>query len=360
VKEYYGMSYGEAIQFLVSQKKDYDSDDSYQIFKNNLLGHDDAMKYLETRGITEDLVKEYELGYNGSGVVYPVFVNGIMLDRRTYNLHQEEGEAKIKSELGAKPLLFPYDKWMAKLNDSDFTLMTAGENDTILARKYGFNAVESTMGEGSFPKMFLRLFEGRKVIICYDCDDAGKNASKTVAFLLKEAGAEVYIADLGLSGAKDDKDITDFFIKRRGSQLAFAQILDSAAKFDEEQFVEVKNKEYPLVDLWEVPEGKHSGKRLSSRVIMMGKFSNPMETPSAIYAECTRFDSDSQVCENCPFGKERERWWTLDEDNLEDVLELVEVNKGTQHKVINRLLRIPANCQILLDIQSEKRSMYSK
>jgi DNA primase len=62
----------------------------------------------------------------------------------------------------------------------------------------GYNAVTSTMGEGSFPRLFLNLFKGKKVIICYDCDEAGRKSSKTVAFLLKEAGANVLLMDLGL------------------------------------------------------------------------------------------------------------------------------------------------------------------
>jgi 5S rRNA maturation endonuclease (ribonuclease M5) len=344
IAEYYGMPYGEAIQFLASHKKDYDADDSHKKWVDSLLSHEEGVTYLGNRGITEELIREYELGYDGSGIIYPVYINGIMLDRRVYNLHQEGTEAKIKSERGAKPLLFPYDKWMEKLEGSPSTLLTAGENDTLLARKYGFNAVESTMGEGSFPKMFLRLFEGRKVIICYDCDEAGKTASKQIAFLLKEAKADVYIADLGLSGAKDDKDVTDFFIKRKGTQSAFAQILESSAKFDENMYIEIKNKEYPLVDLWDVPEGKYSGKRLSSRVIMMGKFSTPMETPSAIHAECDNYDSEAAMCQGCPYAREQERWWMLDDDHLEDVLELVEVNRSTQWKVMNRIMRIPPSC----------------
>jgi 5S rRNA maturation endonuclease (ribonuclease M5) len=348
VSEYYGMSYGEAIQFLESSTKDYNKDDSHQSFVDMLLAHDEGLSFLGNRGITEEMITEYELGYNGEGIVYPVYVNGIMLDKRVYNMHQEGLEAKIKSQKGAKPLLFPYDKWNEKLGESDFTLLSAGENDTLLARKYGFNAVESTMGEGSFPKIFLRLFQNRKVIICYDCDEAGNKASKQVAFLLKEAGADVYIADLrklGLTGAKEDKDITDFFIKRKGSQSTFAQFLLHSAKFDEEQYIEIKNQEYPLVDLWEVPEGRNSGKRLSSRVIMMGKFSNPMETPTAIHAECGNYDSEAALCGVCPYGRDREQWWTLDDTNLHDVLELVEVNSTTQYKTIKRLMHVPSSCQ---------------
>lgn len=345
VAEYYGMNYHEAVIFLSAQGKDLDHDDSHVGTIDLLLGCQEKMEYLEARGITKELVEEYKLGYDGSGILYPVYINGIMLDKRTYNTSPQGNEAKIKSIKGAKPLLFPYDKWIAKLEDAPFTLLTAGENDTLLARKYGYNAVESTMGEGSFPKIFLRLFKGKKVIICYDCDEAGREASKSIAFLLRETGAEVWIADLGLKGTKEDKDITDFFIKHEYSKDNFEAKLGEATKFTDEEYVEIKNKTYPLVDLWDVPEGRNSGKRLSSRVIMMGKFSTPMETPSAIQYECHYASKgEDENCNGCPFKEESEKWWVLDDDHLKDVLYLAEVNEAPQNKQIDKLLYRNPSC----------------
>jgi hypothetical protein len=79
--------------------------------------------------------------------------------------------------------------------------------------------------------------------------------------------------------------------------------------------VEIKNEVYPLIDLWDVPKGKYSGKRLSTRAIMMGKFSTPMETPTAIHYQCTSLDTESPVCAVCPLQDQQERWWTLGENN---------------------------------------------
>lgn len=339
VSQFYGMDYHEAVMFLSYQRNDLDSDSSHAKMVENLLNCEEKVKILEDRGITREIIREYKLGYEGSGIIYPVYINGIMLDKRIYNTSRENNEAKIKSARGAKPLLFPYDKWMEKLEDCPFTLFTAGENDTLLARKYGYNAVESTMGEGSFPVILAGLFKGKKVIICYDCDEAGVNASRIAAFYLKEAGADVSIMDLGLEGTKEDKDLTDFFIKRKYTKQMLDLRIEDAVKFTEENYLEVKNENFPLVDLWDVPEGKYSGRRLSSRVVMMGKFSMPMETPTAIQFVCQNKErATTDECQGCPFLTENEKWWTLGEDNLDDVLELVEVNSATQNKKINSLV----------------------
>lgn len=344
VAQYYGIGYSEAIKFLEMSSKDFNADDTHQKFIENLLGCDEKLQFLYERGITDKEIADYQLGYNGEAIVYPIYLNGAMLDRRKYNTSREGNEPKIKSEKGAKPLLFPYDDWLKQLDHSDFTVLTAGENDTILARKYGYNAVESTMGEGSFPKVFSHHFTGKKVIICYDCDEAGRKAAKTIGFLLKEARANVFIADLKLSGTKDDNDVTDFFIKNRYSKSDFDKILAEAVPFTQEDAQEIKNEIYPLVDLWEVPKGKYAKKRLSTRAIMMGKFSIPMEAPTAVQYRCENPIQDHETCMTCPLNNQEEQWWSLEEKNLDAVLDLVETNRDPQQKALRRMLRIPTKC----------------
>jgi predicted transcriptional regulator len=340
--------YEEAIKMLsmYDNIKQHDFKEDLTQAITNLLTTESYMEFLRGRGIFESEVKQYQLYYTGDGIVYPVFMNGVIVDRRTYFMNREEGQPKIKSQRKATPMLFPYDHWMDSLRQGETTLLTAGENDTILARKNGFNAVTSTMGEGSFPKMLLGHFKGQTVYICYDCDEAGKKGALKVAFMLREAGATVYIMDLGLTGTKDDKDVTDFIIKNGRSAADLSALMDTAILFDGELYAEVKNENYPLVDLWEVTDGKYSGRRLSSRVIMMGKFSTAMETPSAIQYECGNFNPENDVCAVCPLQRQNrlEGWWTLDEHNLDDVLELVEVNKVQQNKKVNQMIGIPAKC----------------
>lgn len=317
--------------------------DGWDNLTENLLGNKRYMEFLtRERGLTEQTIKELRLGFAGDGIIYPVTVFNMLLDTRTYNPNPAEGEPKIKSARGAKPLLFPFDKWV---DDKRPTVMTAGENDTSLGRQMGFNCVTTTLGEGSVPKLLLSFFKGKKVYITYDADKAGKDSAQRIAFYLRDAGAEVYIVHLPLTGEKDDKDLTDYFLKRGFTAEEFQALLNIAPLFTDEEYMTQKNKEFELVDLWNVKHSRYSEKYISSRVMQMGHFELPIvDVPSHIEWECFG-ETDSKVCQSCPFStRNNSGTWTLEQDNLGDVLSLVEVTKADKEKNMRMLCGMPGKC----------------
>lgn len=338
ISKVFECSYDDAVNFK-NMMMDNQPNDRLTI---NLLNNSKLKKFLNDRGITDEAIREYGLGYAGDGIIYPVVLNGIMFDTRTYNINPQEGEPKIKSRRNAKPLLFPYDKW---INDVRPTLLCGGENDTLLARIKGFNAVESTGGEGGVPKLLIKKFRGRRVYIAYDCDKAGRESALRMAFFIKEVGGEPFIVNLGLTGEKHDKDITDFFIKRGFTSEDLQKLIDNAPAFTQEQYIEQKNREYQLVDLWNVKHSRYSDKYISSRVMQMGHFELPLvDIPSFVEWECKGEKEGNKACESCPFRKGDRGEWSLDSNNLGDLLELVEVNSKEQDKAIKRLCRLPEKC----------------
>lgn len=320
----------------------YGDTDNFDQLTKNLLNHHIYKTYLNDRGITDEAIVEYKLGYSGDGIIYPVILNGILVDTRTYNPFPEEGEPKIRSRKNAKALLFPYDHWV---NDPRPTLMTAGEGDTVLTRIMGFNAVETTMGEGSIPKLLLNKFKGKKVYIVYDCDEAGRKSAARVAFYLRDVGAEVYVVHLGLTGTKADKDLTDFFIHNGKRPEDLQRLLDEAPLFSQDQYMEQKNREFELVDLWNVKQSRYSEKYISSRVMQMGHFELPIiDIPSHMEWECLG-ETESDTCAKCSFSRRNQSGaWSLGSENLEDVLDLVEVTKKDKEKAMKRLCGLPEKC----------------
>lgn len=308
---------------------------------DNLMNNPSLVKYLSDRGIPEQAIIEYQLGYTGDGIIYPVLLDGILFDTRTHVPNPAEGEPKTRSRKKAKPLLFPYDHWK---KDSKPTIMTAGENDTLLGRTFGFNCVETTLGEGSIP-IILKVFYGKTVYVCYDCDHAGKAAASKLAFYLKEAGAsDVYIISLGLEGTKADKDLTDYFVKHKKTAEDFQQLVDTAELFTQEQYIEEKNKEFQLVDLWNVKSSHYTNKYISSRVMQSGHFEIPLvDVPSHLDWECLGA-MDNPACNICSFYGGATGTWTLDNNNLEDILGLLEVNVATRNKYMKSLCGLPAKC----------------
>lgn len=341
ISRIYDTSYDNAVKLKSLQMDGHMK--GYDQLIINLLNHTEYKRYLnEERGITDEAIRHYKLGYAGDGIIYPIILNGILFDTRTYNPNPSESEPKIRSRKDAKALLFPYDDWV---KDERPTLMTAGEGDTVLGRIKGFNAVETTLGEGSIPEILIGKFKGRKVYICYDCDEAGRKSADRMAFHLRDAGAEVYIVDLGLSGAKGDNDLSDYFLKQGKTAADLQLLINNAPIFTQEQYIEQKNKEYPLVDLWDVKHSRYSDKYISSRVMQMGHFELPIvDVPSHMEWTCLG-ETESETCGKCPFShRNKSGDWSLDSDNLGDVLELVEVTKQLKEKAMKRLCGLPEKC----------------
>lgn len=340
IAKIYDTTYDNAAK-LKDMQMSGDTDNLGQL-TTNLLNHLKYREYLNNRGITDEAIKQYKLGYSGDGIIYPVILNGIMMDTRTYQPYPDGDEPKIRSRKDAKPLLFPYDEWLK--SDKD-TLLTAGENDTILARIHGFNAVETTLGEGSVPHLIINKFKGKKVYIAYDCDEAGIKSTQRIAFFLRDAGAEVYVVKLGLSGTEDDKDLTDYFMKREKTAADLQTLISNAPLFTQEEYMEQKNKEFELVDLWNVKQSKYSDKYISSRVMQMGHFELPLvDIPSHMEWRCLG-ETDAEVCSRCPFSvKNQSGTWSLESDNLGDVLKLVEVTDIQKEKAKRSLCNIPEKC----------------
>ncbi len=353
VAEYYAISYEQAANLMAKIDDAEDADESQWNQTCELLQQNtEYMEYLMNRGLTEETIATYQLGYSGDGIMYPVFIYGQLCDVRTYMPDQTP---KMRSRKGASPLLFPFDAW---LNDERETLLCAGENDTLLARQLGFNAVTVTGGEGTFPKIFANLFANRKVSVCYDCDEAGKRGARTVAFLLKESGAQVKIVDLGLQGTKDSKDITDFIVKYNRTADDLYDKIESAEIYSDDFFREDKNVAYPVINLWDVAEGKYAGKRVSARVLLSGKYDMPMQTPTAIEWACNNpnLASERSPCQTCPFVNQN-GWWTLNE-NLKDVMELVDVNDKQQDAAINKFIGLPPKCPGVQKIVRTRKPVY--
>lgn len=328
VAEYYNVSRTEAVKFLRKFTADNIEDDSWSNFQETLYSSPKMMEVLRTkRGFTDETIRTYELGYGGSGIMYPVKLFGSLYDIRTYD---PDGKPKMKSEKHRTTAIFPFDHWV---KDDRATLLVGGENDALLGRQLGFNAITFTGGEGAVPvDTFLRFFKGKRVYVCYDMDLAGRKGGQRVAYKLKEAGAHVFMVSLPLTGEKNDKDLTDFVVAHSKGYAELDEIIRTSPEFSHEEFMEEKNRYYPLVNLWEATDGKHYGRRISSRVIMAGKYDQPMYLPTIVDFQCKCGEEKCVVCrgEEPPERKYNTFTWTLEESNLSDVLQLIEVSSEEQ------------------------------
>ena len=115
----------------------------------------------------------------------------------------------------------------AKATCAEQIILCEGYMDVIAVHSAGFTNCVATLGT-AITQDHARILAKytKKVIISYDSDSAGTNASKKAIELLTEAGLEVTV--LRMTGAKDP----DEYIRKYGAE-AFGKLLrDSQSRFD--------------------------------------------------------------------------------------------------------------------------------
>ena len=115
----------------------------------------------------------------------------------------------------------------AKKHCEEQMLLCEGYMDVIALHAAGFENAVATLGTAITPEQ-ARIFakHTKKVIICYDADNAGQNAAQKAMRLLGEVGVEVRV--LKLAGAKDP----DEYIKKFGADSFRRTLGESKIGFD--------------------------------------------------------------------------------------------------------------------------------
>jgi DNA primase len=259
-----GISYKDALVLL----KDLESNHGEWIIpRQNFLNSEGAQEQWTSLGLDLTTADQLQIGYEGEGLSFPVYIYGELLDVRSY---KKGRNPKVKSKKGAKNLLVPFDLWRESTKP---TILCAGEKDMAITRQLGFNALTFTGGEQAFPKLFKHSFKGKKVFICYDNDQAGHEGSRKIASLLKEVGAIPYVVTghyLVCTGKGED--IHDYFIKYGKSVEDFEAILDSTSEFTEEEHQKEKEKRIPLVSIEAATKGQYANRLVSSRVSVVATY----------------------------------------------------------------------------------------
>ncbi len=243
-------------------------DEASEAFHQALLHFDDnpAQRYLRKRGVAEEIVKKYGFGYapdswdyllrrlgqkhgeqklEKAGLItarkektgyYDRFRNRLIIP-----IHSETGalvgfggrsldnsEPKYlnspESEVFNKSrLLYNLHRSKDAMRRVDRAILVEGYFDAIAIDHAGVPGVVASMGTSltSGQASLLRRFT-RRVVIAYDGDDAGRNATLRAAPILLAAGLDIYALDLG--GEKDP----DSLIQKQGADK-FLEVLSNAS-----------------------------------------------------------------------------------------------------------------------------------
>ena len=206
----------------------------------SLLDNKEVLQKLYELKINDDTIEKLSLGYITNCLATPVFKNGQLINIARYNINKIPNKPKNEYNKNANTGdIVPFDIWKNDFND---TIICEGEKDMIVARSQGYNAITLTGGaQANIQKDYLKYFKDRKVYICYDNDDVGKQGSIKRYKELKEY-CDVYIIDLSKICVLNKEDITDFFVKYGKTAKDFENIMKNASKPTNEELNKIKEK----------------------------------------------------------------------------------------------------------------------
>ena len=113
----------------------------------------------------------------------------------------------------------------------DILFLTGGEKDVLSLAAHGFHAISMNSETANIPKNLLRAlsFRFKHLVLLYDVDETGLKSMESLKEQHKSYGLKSL--RLPLTGAKDQKDISDFFaLGHTGDDLRmlFMEMLDLA------------------------------------------------------------------------------------------------------------------------------------
>ena len=258
------ISYGEAIRLLAKEDgyevnsvtRENPNRENYEVlslaikyYQNNLysdLGKN-AINYLLERKIDRDTIKKFEIGlsiskqpltpfllnrYNIDKLIdlglsntdkKDIFNDRIMIPIHDLNgnpigfggrIYQTKDQSKYINTKATKlfdksNILYNYHRAHTKLSKDDSIIIMEGYFDVIRASTIGINNCVAPMGT-SLTKNHINILKKttNNIILCFDGDEAGRNATIHAIPLLESMGMNVKIIQL------EEKDPDEFIIKR--------------------------------------------------------------------------------------------------------------------------------------------------
>ena len=243
----------------------------------------DMLKYLlKKRGFTKETLEQYEIGWlqnlqritvpvrDGSGTLKNIRLYGPSKDKnKMISYYVLDNDDKIS--YGSPIRLYGLDELIKYQGDQ--VIFCEGEWDRLVLVQNGYMAVTGTGGASSFKKEWIKYFRNRKeVIICMDCDNAGKDAANKIIKLFQQENIAVKNLVLPLAGTKDDKDVTDYFKKYK---LRDFNILVETAPYVQREDPNNADDAIPieLSSFLDIEDNKYVNKRVKCHITISGETS---------------------------------------------------------------------------------------
>lgn len=329
-----GISVGQAVK-LLSEFSNHAFAEWEVTYKAELWADEEVREATRALGFTDDYIERMNLGLamvkDVKTLAIPVFYDGSLMDVRRYNVLKDKSVPKMTSDTGAKAgWVIPYDEWFNS-DKRDITYLFEGEKDMLMARFLGLNAITLTGGAGALPNEYVNpAFADRDIVVCYDNDKAGRDGTERVSNHLSKFAKSVKTLDISQVVKEEKEDFYDYISKYDGDIMEFVTL--DTVDFETTEVV----KEYTTLN--SAMGGNKIRKRLHSMVTVTSEFMETYNTPTIIQATKTEEGGENDVM---VVGESR--YWTLEDNNIHEMLPLIEVDAKDKNlqSVMRQLLNIP-------------------
>ncbi len=179
--------------------------------------------YLTARGIPDEVVDYYQLGYDGQRITIPIEnrAGDVAFFKLAKDPEDSSDGPKMLASEGSHAELYG---WERVLGAPDRIVICEGEFDRLVLEAHRIHAVTSTGGAGVFRREWAEYFAHiPKVYICFDRDEAGRTGALRVGQLIPHARIVELPDAVGEGG-----DVTDFFVRLGKTPDDFVELLAKA------------------------------------------------------------------------------------------------------------------------------------
>ena len=249
-----------------------------------------AIKYLKSRGISEDITRKYEITTmpdDENILVFPFKDTSNELRFIKYrNLKYEKGKgSKEWCEANCMPILFG----MNHCTDRKSLVVTEGQIDSLTLSECGIpNAVSVPTGKNGFtwiPHVWDWLCEFEEIVIFGDCEDGYITLADTLANRFPKKSRIVRVEDY--QGCKDANDL----FRAKGKDAILQAINNAAPRLSSRikcmsdvRYVDISKIPAISTGLYELDKVLDGGFHLGQVILQSGKRGNGKSTVATYFA----------------------------------------------------------------------------
>jgi len=142
-------------------------------------------EYMYNRGITDETIDRFQVGWYNEYTMIPFFVNGTF---RNFQMRMEKPIKKIKKYYKAKPLMFNSD--ILKITNTIF--FTEGPIDAMALIQNGLPAISTDFSGNVLPEWYGKFLNQTDIILLFDNDKAGVTEAIKTAKVLGVDRCKIY------------------------------------------------------------------------------------------------------------------------------------------------------------------------